>query len=167
MDATAEANKTDRQSAQVRDTFATFLESRHKRRTPERFFILEKALALKGHFTADQLLQECEKGKMRVSRATLFNTLTLLLEAGVVRRFSYHRVAGYEVVAKQTAEPRQNLVCTVCGKIKRRKAPQLRQWVERQHYTDFAPSADGVELYVYGECSRCRRLRRSSASTVK
>jgi Fur family ferric uptake transcriptional regulator len=164
MDSTAETNKVDRQMAQVRDTFATFLESRHKRRTPERFFILETATSLKGHFTADKLLQECEKGKMRVSRATLFNTLNLLLEAGVLRRLTYHRVVGYEVAAKQTIEPRQNLVCTVCGRIQRRKAPQLRQWVEHQHYTDFAPSADGVELYVYGECSRCRRLRRTSAS---
>lgn len=151
----------------LRRQFAAHLERQSKRRTPERFFILDTALEMKGRFTADNLLRRAAEGSLRVSRATVFNTLPLLLDSGVLRRSSNHRKVDYEVVSTPAkAEPRQNLVCTVCGSIHRRKASSLREWVGSQSYGDFAPG-ESIEIFVYGECGRCRRARRKLSQQNK
>lgn len=150
----------DKFRTNLRRQFTTHLERCGKRHTPERFFILDTALEMRGRFTADDLLRRAADGNMQVSRATVFNTLPLLLDSGVLRRSSNHRKVDYEVVSTPAkAEPRQNLVCTVCGSIHRRKASSLRDWVSSQSYGDFAPG-ESIEIFVYGECGRCRRARR-------
>jgi len=78
----------DKFRATQRNTFSLHLERSGKRLTPERVFILDTALGMKSHFTANDLRQAMEGGNMRVSRATLFNTLPLMTECGVLRRFS-------------------------------------------------------------------------------
>ena len=105
----------DKFRATQRNTFSLHLERSGKRLTPERVFILDTALGMKSHFTANDLRQAMEGGNMRVSRATLFNTLPLMTECGVLRRFSGARGVAYEVL-RSSVEPRQNLVCAVCGK---------------------------------------------------
>ncbi len=150
----------DKFRTNLRRQFSDHLERQGKRRTPERFFILEVALEMKGRFSADDLLRRTAEGSLRVSRATLFNTIPLLIDSGVLRRSSNHRKIDYEVVSSAAkAEPRQNLVCSVCGSVHRRKASSLRDWVATQSYGDFAP-AGSIEIFVYGECGRCRRARR-------
>lgn len=153
----------------LRQQFSAHLERQRKRRTPERYFILDTVLEMKGRFTADDLLQRVAGADagLRVSRATLFNTLPLLVDSGVVRRSTTHRHVDYEVVSSAAkAEPRQNLVCTICGRVHRSKASSLRQWVGAQSYRDFAP-AGSIEIFVYGECGRCRRNRRVQQSKLK
>lgn len=150
----------DKFRTNLRRQFAAHLERHGKRHTPERSFILDTALEMKGRFTADDLLHRTAEGSLQVSRATVFNTLPLLLDSGVLRRSSNHRKVDYEVVSTPAkAEPRQNLVCTTCGSIHRRKASSLREWVGAQSYGDFVPG-ESIEIFVYGECGRCRRARR-------
>ncbi len=145
----------------LRRQFISHLERYGKRRTPERFFILDTAIGMKGRFTADDLLRRTSEGTLRVSRATLFNTIPLLIDSGVLRRSSNHRKVDYEVVSSAAkAEPRQHLVCSVCGAVHRRKATSLREWVATQSYGDFVPTGS-IEIFIYGECGRCRRARRS------
>lgn len=153
----------DKFRTNLRRQFISHLERQGKRRTPERFFIFDTAIEMKGRFTADDLLKRAAEGSLRVSRATLFNTIPLLIDSGVLRRSSNHRKVDYEVMSTAAkAEPRQNLVCSICGSVHRRKASSLRDWVGSQSYGDFAP-AGSIEIFVYGECGRCRRKRRAQA----
>lgn len=152
----------------LRQQFTMHLERQRKRRTPERYFILETAMEMRGRFTADDLLQRLSADgvELRVSRATLFNTIPLLVDSGVLRRSNNRRRVDYEVVSTAAkAEPRQNLVCSVCGTVHRRKASSLREWVGAQSFGDFAP-AGNIEIFVYGECGRCRRQRRRLATGI-
>lgn len=158
-----------KQNARLRYSFATYLAANGLRCTPEREHTLDVILDMRGRFTALQLLDSClAKDDMRVSRATVFNTLPLLEKAGILRRMAHDRKVSYEVIRQNLQlKARQHLVCSECGKVRRLQAPLLSVWIERQPYRDFAPQPESAVLYLYGLCSKCRRKNRNSEKSKK
>ena len=74
---------------QVEGLFEAYLEQNGHRKTPERFAILHQIYSYEGHFDVDTLYEVMGKGPYRVSRATLYNTLDLLLDCNLVRRHQF------------------------------------------------------------------------------
>jgi len=116
--------KPERPEEQQR--FETFLRSRQLKLTGERLELVEEVFGQAHHFDADQLhLALKQKGKA-ISRATVYRTLDLLVQCGLVRKSSFgDQHAHYEAV--RSNEHHDHLICLNCDAIIEYYRPDLEQ----------------------------------------
>lgn len=139
----------------VRQIFTEYLEKNGQRKTPERFAILDKIYSIDGHFGIEQLQTEMENDKFRVSRATIYNTITLLIDAALVVKHSFDNASQYE--KSYNIQTRHHLICTECGKVKELKSEDLKNEIEKIKLPRF--NLTHYSLYMYGICSSCKRVK--------
>ncbi len=101
---------------QVRKIFTAYLDNKGLRKTPERFAILEEIYSYKGHFDVDQLYIKMKNKKYRVSRATVYNTLDLMVECDLVSKHQFGKnLAQYE--KSFGFNQHDHIICTECHKV--------------------------------------------------
>ncbi len=146
--------------ATVKNILTAYLELNKHRKTPERFTILDAVYGMSGHFSLEELGDKLTNDyNFPVSRATLYNTLRLLIEMRLVVRHRFQSTTKYEACYDNNSHCHQ--ICTVCGKVTEVKSHQVSEAINSMPTRRF--HKDGFTLYVYGICSSCQtKLRRHS-----
>ncbi|MDR0686514.1 MAG: transcriptional repressor [Dysgonamonadaceae bacterium] len=142
----------------VRALFDDFLLEKQYRKTPERYAVLDIVYSSGSrHFEIEWLCQEMEKQAFRVSRATVYNTMQLLVECHLAIKHQFRKKASVYERALYN-DPHHHLICTQCGKIIEHKDPDLIQLIGAKSIRRFTPSY--YDLNIYGICSTCTRMNR-------
>ena len=136
-----------------KESFLSFLRQRRHRVTAERLALLDEVFRQHGHIDAEHLLAAARGRGLKISRATVYRNLDLLVASGLARkqrlgrrRYLYEHVHG--------GQRHDHLVCTVCGRVVEFLSPgiaALQSEICRAH--GFVPSA--YSLQINGLCQAC------------
>ncbi len=101
----------------IRERLDSYLTSQGLRRTKQREVIIEAAFATTEHFTAEELLEMARKLDRTVSRATVYRTLTLLVECKLLHEIDLGRDQTYYDPNFLEKPQHNHLICTDCDKV--------------------------------------------------
>ena len=143
---------TTSQLDQVRERFLSFLRERGQRRTPERVAVLDALYATNDHVDADTLYGRLRDDGASVSRATVYNTLDLLIECDLAVRHQFgQQQAKYERAYAYWQH--DHLICEDCGEILEFCDPRLQE-IQETVAEIYGFEVARHALTVYGRCRR-------------
>jgi len=129
--------------------------------TPQRLAICEFVLSSKEHPSADQVYKEIKKSYPTLSLATVYQTLHLLTELGLLQELEFdEKTSRYD----PDTSPHINIICRNCGTIEDYKDENIEEfWRKLTRRFNFTPTGQRFDVYRY--CEKClEKMKTKEAS---
>jgi Fur family ferric uptake transcriptional regulator len=140
------------------EKFREYLASRPdlKRFSQPQKELVEHIFARHKHFDTNELIEDLKAAGRSVSRATVYRTLKLLVDAGLLRRIE---VGSRTLFDHDYGYPaHDHLICNVCGTMIEFQDPKL-DVVLQEVAGEREFQAEGRSLVIRGICSECNKAR--------
>ena len=124
--------------------------------TPQRIEILKLLINNTSHPTAEAIYETVKAKFPMLSLATVYNTLELLTDLGLVQRLEFStRSARYDPNPRMHA----NLICLECGKIIDYYDVPIKEWMDRVE-KNAGFKITGYRVEFYGICKECQEKKK-------
>jgi len=139
---------------EVVENFRAFIKSKGLKYTPEREEILKEILGCQEHFDVDELYIKLKKRGSKVSKASIYRTIPLLIEAGYVQEvYKQDNRAYYEVVLNKM--PHLHFICLNCKTVSEIEDEKLVELI-KEYANKNGFSVLSYHLEVFGLCKKCK-----------
>jgi Fur family transcriptional regulator, ferric uptake regulator len=134
--------------------FQGFLQQQGLKLTSERTALVREIFSTHYHFEADELLFKMKEKSVKISRATVYRTLELLVRSGLVVERDFGE--GFKRFEAARGIPHhEHLLCSLCGRVTEFRDERLERMtmlIAEQH----GYSRQGHRLVISGICAECR-----------
>lgn len=137
------------------ETFQRFLRTQGLKLTSQRAAILERALSMRKHFSAEELYESLRADTRGISKATVYRTLLLLVQARLLEEHDFER--GHKLYERATNRAHHDhLICVTCGRIVEFHSEEIER-IQDQVATAHEFEMVSHTHQIFGVCPRCRR----------
>jgi Fur family transcriptional regulator, ferric uptake regulator len=140
----------------AKQRFLGFLETKRLRVTGQRRAIIDTVFSTTEHFTAEQLLDWSRRRDASVSRATVYRTLPLLTESGLVREMDFGKDHKFYDPNYADHPHHSHIICQDCERIVEFESERIAQ-LESEIVQQLGFSVASQQLRITGSCDALKR----------
>lgn len=149
----------------AKDKFMAFLAKKNLRITSQREAIVDTVFSTDKHFTAEELLEWSRKKDHTISRATVYRTLPLLTESGLVREMDFGKDFKYYDPNYAEHPNHNHIICNDCEKIVEFESDKIDQ-IESEITHRLGFSIKTQRLQITASCDELKKLGACKKRTV-
>ncbi len=137
------------------ETFRAFISKKGLRNTPEREEIIREIFSIQKHFDVDELYLRLRNKGSKVSKASIYRNIPLILECGLIREV-WHEDGHMHYEQIYGARHHCHLRCVECGKVIEFVDDEIK-YIEKRLEKKYDFKIIDHRLDVKGYCSKCRK----------